>query len=385
MGSVGKGGGAPRTGDRLALSAVAMTSWDSRMQRPVGDIRLQVEEASGSGPGRYRLGERLQVLPYATVHRALRVADRRPVLLWRFGERYSAAAGFLEALQSLAGDDRAIGVPGVAQVLEIGAVEGMRPVVYLVTEDAARGFLVTLLRSGGAPGVLATANTLATALDGLHQRGLVHGDLQPATVAVDGAGRALLVSRAVRMVVARVDPSAGWLELTRGFRPPESRQPLWPDRSTDIYGLAALTYYLLVGRAPEQTGEVVPPSRLRPDLPPRIDQALLRALAREPSSRFGSAREFASALRERPAPRPSPAGSAQRPAAAAAGDRGQEVPTEPGADGQPPGTGLISLTHLDPFELDSRARRRSGLLMLLGMVAVALVLVVLSATGRISP
>jgi hypothetical protein len=353
----------------------------------VGDVRLQVDELSGAAPSRYRLGGRLQVLPYATIHRARRLADGEPVLVWKFQERYSRAAGFLEALESLAGDDRAIGVPGVARVLEIGAVDGPSPLVFLVTQDAARGFLVGLLQSGGAPGVLATAGALATALDGLHGRGLVHGDVQPATVAVDGAGRPLLVGQAVRMVVARVDPTAGWLELTRDFRPPESRQPLWPDRGTDLYGLAALTYYLLVGRPPDRAGTVTPPSQLRPGLPEPVDRALLQALARDPASRFATAGEFAAALRARGRaaatagpPRTVAAGGGQR-----ASGSGAKASGNRSAPAAAPGTGLITLQPVDPYEMDSKVRRRSGALLLLGLVAVALLLVILSATGRISP
>ena len=362
----------------------------------MGDDRLQVDELRDAAPGRYRLGDRLQSLPYATIHRARRLSDGEPVLLWKFEERYSRAGGFLEALESLAGDDRAIGVPGVARVLEIGAVDGESPLVFLVTQDAPGGFLVGLLRAGGAPGVLATAAALAAAIDGLHGRGLVHGDVQPATVAVDGAGRALLVGQAVRMVVARVDPGAEWLELTRGFRPPEAGQPLWPDRATDLYGLAALTYYLLAGRPPSRAGAVIPPSQLRPGLPDSVDRALLKALARDPTGRFATAGEFAAALRSggsRP-PAPSRASAVPGPAARAGGGRSGAVPTPssgpgPGAaravPAEPPGTSLIALKPLDPYEMDSTARRRSGALLLLGLAAVALLLVVLSATGRISP
>lgn len=359
----------------------------------VGDDRLQVDEVSGAALSRYRVGTRLQSLPYATIHRAQRLADGEPVLVWKFGERYSRAAGFLEALQSLAGDDRAVGVPGVATVLDIGAIGEPSPIVYLVTQDAARGFLVGLLQSGGAPGVLATAGAVASALDGLHLRGLVHGDVQPATIAVDGSGRPLLVGQAVRMVVARVDPRAGWLELTRNFRPPESRQPLWPDRGTDLYGLAALTYYLLVGRPPDGAAELTPPSQLRPGLPQSVDRALLKALDRDPSARFATAGEFVTALRQRAVGPDRKAVARSRPTTTSPTARSEPGSSRPQpAQAQPQvaaqdssGTGLITLTPLDPYEMDSKVRRRSGVLLLLGLVVVALVLVVLSVTGRISP
>lgn len=356
---------------------------------------------TGRSVGRYRVGSRIQALPYASIHRATLVGYDRPLLLWLFGEQYSRAAGFLEALQRLAGDCRAADIPGVIRVLEVAAAEEPDPLVYLATEDAGGGFLVRLLQLGRAPGVVATARSLATAIDGLHERGLVHGDVQPATVAVDGHGRALLVGHSVRTVVARVQPRAGWLERTRDFRPPESRQPLWPTKATDLYGLAALIYYLLVGRPPASGEAVTPPGHLRPGLPRSVDAALVRALASDPASRFATAGEFAEALRPMPS-RSSGGRPPARPrneAVTVPARNPVRVPTPPSVADRPgparppsdrqqasgASTTVISLVPLEPYEMKPRTRRRSGMLLLAGLVAVALILAVLSATGRISP
>ncbi|MHB1500316.1 MAG: serine/threonine protein kinase [Candidatus Dormibacteria bacterium] len=359
---------------------------------------MQVDEKTGRSVGRYRVGSRIQALPYASIHRATVIGHDRHLLLWLFGEQYSQAAGFLEALQRLAGDVRAADIPGVIRVLEVEAVEEPGPLVYLATEDPGGGFLVGLLQSGCAPGVLATARSLAVAIDGLHGRGLVHGDVQPATIAVDGHEDALLVGHSVRTVVARVQPRAGWLELTRDFRPPESRQPLWPTRATDLYGLAAVTYYLLVGRPPASGGAVTPPGQLRPGLPGSVDAALVRALAPDPASRFATAGEFAEALRPvshrssgggRPARPPNEAVpvAARPPGRVPKSPSAAERP-EPAADGRQASgatTTALSLVPLESYEMRPRTRRRSGMLLLAGLVAVALILAVLAATGRISP
>jgi len=393
------------------------------------DRELRVDELTGTSIGRYRVGGRMQVLPYATVHRATVVADERPVLLWSFREPYSQAMGFLEALQRLAGDRRAASVLGIAQVLEIGTQEEPAPLVYLVSEDAGRGFLVSLLQGGRAPGVLATAAALAQAVDGLHSQGLVHGDIQPATVAVDSSGRPILVGHGIRTVVTRVSPQAAWIDMTRGFRPPESQHPLQPPRTADIYGLAALIYYLLVGKPPDGDGHLVPPSSLRPQLPAAVDAAVLRGLSRDPSQRFTTAADFVTALRPPPqrsspsrqspvtvAPTPragqatgaeppapavvrSPAAPAVSPSAAAgptgvpaSGSRyGGRQRMEEDASWVTSGTqavsrpssNLISLVPLEPYEMELEIRRRSGIVLLLALIVLALVLLVLSATGRL--
>jgi serine/threonine protein kinase len=375
---------------------------------------MQVDQLTGNIIGRYRIGGRAEVLPYATIHRAQVLTDGRPVLLWAFASPYCEAAGFLEALQGIAGDRRAAGLPGLASVLEIGTWELPAPIVYLVSEDAGRGFLVGLLQAGRAPGVITTATAVGRALEQLHRRDLVHGDIQPAMVAVDSDGSPMLVGYGVRRVVARVNPSAEWLRMSGGFRPPGTNPTAAGSRADDLYGLAALTYYLLIGRPPAGGAATVPPGQARPQLPAQVDRAVMRALSTDPDSRYSSAEEFLDALRQRPAaPRSSPAqtptsqpapsesqlpsqerGSGRpdhSPAATdaaistgpavstATSDRSGAYPMEP----ESPSRSLISLVPLEPYEMAPELRRRSGIVLLAALVVLALVLLVLSITGRL--
>ncbi|MHB1527395.1 MAG: serine/threonine protein kinase [Candidatus Dormibacteria bacterium] len=386
---------------------------------------MRVDELTGTTVSRYRVGGRVQVLPYAAVHRANVMADGRPVLLWSFREPYSGAMGFLEALQQLAGDRRVEGIAGIAPALEIGAQEAPFPIAYLVSEDAPRGFLVSLLQTGRAPGVIATASALARGLDNLHAQGLVHGDVQPATVAVDAGNHPVLVGYGIRTVVRRVTPQAAWIDMTRGFRPPEAGSGPMPTRADDLYGLAALIYYLLVGRPPATDQTPEPPSRLRPQLPPTVDRAILRALSRDPRERFSSGSELVAALKGTPTPAvgagpaaatapgaatsaaptprpptpPPPATALPNPVESAPGatqpspaDRSLPI-TPPAAEpvwsaqasgglGRSAST-MISMVPLEPYEMEPEIRRRSGIVLLLALIVVALLLLVLAASGRL--
>lgn len=307
---------------------------------------MRVDELTGAAIGRYRVGGRLQVLPYASIHRGTVLGDGRPVLVWTFREPYATAAGFLEALQQLAGDRRAAQVPGLLPVLEIGVQDLRAPLVYLVTADAGGGFLVSLLQAGRAPGVFAITGPLARTVDQLHALGMVHGDVQPATVALAGRGP-VLAGHAIRTVVSRVTPEAAWVDVTRSFRPPEAPSSAEPVRASDLWGLGALVYYLLVGRPPATDGPLEPPSRLRPNLPGRVDGAVMRALAPDPYQRFASGAEFYAALRGQPAPAQSlprtggaraPGSWAQPPPAGAAAHRGGATVGAAGGTSAPPAT-----------------------------------------------
>jgi serine/threonine-protein kinase len=397
---------------------------------------LRVDELTGANVGRYRIGGRLQVLPYASIHRATVLVSGQSVLVWTFREPYATAAGFLETLQHLAGDGRADRVPGLLHVLEIGVQELRSPLVYLATDNAPGGFLVSLLQAGRAPGVFAVAGPLAQTVDRLHSLGLVHGDVQPATVAMSTQGP-VLTGHSIRAVVSRVTPQASWVDITRAFRPPEAPSSAEPCLAGDLWGLAALVYYLLVGRPPGVDGQIESPSRLRPQIPSRVDRAMIRALATDPAERFQSGMEFYAALRGLPygevssaapppvrwGPAPAPAVPASAPAEPSPPEAPQEVPEaagpEPEERAQPvshaprgwplePGTTPASIraeslpyphegdqtgatptgagTHLitlEPYGLEPKVRRRGGLVLLSLLMVAVVVVAVLLIVGRI--
>jgi len=274
--------------------------------------------AAGDRVGPYRITEPLQVFPYATVHRAQRESDDRTVLLWRFQDPYATAAGFVEALEQLAGDSRTRSVPGLVTVEEVGTVQETEPLAFVVTGDAPGGFLVPALEERRAPGVFATAIALGAILDATHQLGLVHGDVQPRTVVLDASGRPALIGLAIRTVVARVSPDADRSPSAAAFRPPERPLDTEADAAADRYGLAALVFYLLCGHSPTEGDELVPPSRWRAGVPARVDEVVMRALSRRPADRFPTASLFTAALTGSAVPAPAPAPAAPGPGGDAA-------------------------------------------------------------------
>jgi serine/threonine-protein kinase len=81
-----------------------------------------------------------------------------------------------------------------------------------------------------------------------------------------------------------------------------------PDARADLYGLGAVAYYLLTGRAPfagptamaviiaVARDPVEPPSRHRPGLPPDLERVVLRCLAKSPADRYPDADALGRAL-----------------------------------------------------------------------------------------
>ena len=155
---------------------------------------------------------------------------------------------------------------------------------------------------------------LAGALDAVHSvAGLVHRDVKPANVLlrqVAGNEHAYLTDFGVAKPSDKSDhlTQTGWVVGTAGYLSPEQIRGHEPGPRSDLYALGCLFFEALTGQPPF-TGENdmalrwahandprPPASAVLPGLGDRYDRFLAVALAVDPEQRFGSGREFASAL-----------------------------------------------------------------------------------------
>jgi Protein kinase domain/Leucine Rich repeat len=172
------------------------------------------------------------------------------------------------------------------------------------------------------PTAIGFALQIAKGLEAAHAKGIVHRDLKPGNVLYDAtADQLLLTDFGIARWLDGTASTTGGLKGNPAHMAPEQWDPQFGDVSarTDVYSLGVLLFRMLTG-VPLFTGGVAelmrahcdkPPRRptdVRPDLDPRCDAVCVRALAKEPEKRFGSATEFAAALAALLAPPPSNAG-----------------------------------------------------------------------------
>lgn len=151
---------------------------------------------------------------------------------------------------------------------------------------------------------------LLEALAALHRQGVIHRDIRPKNMIFDKKARSLyLLGLGTSYDSDRLDeddpgdvPSGA-----RAYTAPELLAGGRPDARSDVYAAGVTLYRLLTGKYPygktpvrrgRGGSEFVPPSRYRDDIPPFLEEALMRACALDPAQRFASAEAFAAALEE---------------------------------------------------------------------------------------
>jgi serine/threonine protein kinase len=146
-----------------------------------------------------------------------------------------------------------------------------------------------------------TARQLCRALAHIHGRGVIHRDVAATNILLDARGVARL-GDFDQAISAEEAATAAFIPLApEGIVAPELLSRATPDHRADLYALGAVLYEFLVGALPlagENPTQVVPPSKFRQDVPPRLDTLIVSMLAADRENRPHSAQAVLDELRD---------------------------------------------------------------------------------------
>jgi serine/threonine protein kinase len=271
-----------------------------------------MQDLVGKAWGRFLIIEERGRGGMAVVYRAYDNVLQRTVALKVLLPHLAANAEFTQRFEREAITAANLRHPNIVIIYDVGSHESFQ---YIVMEYLDGPTLhQEIQRIGPLPigRAISILGQLANALDYAHQQGLVHRDVKPANVLVStryARDHITLTDfglvKAAHMAKITTEGSASG---TLKYMSPEQALGEELDGRSDVYSLGVVVYEMLSGEVPfaattpfEVLRELIhrpppPLAPLNPSVNMRMDQAVFRALAKEPAARFTTAGEFATAL-----------------------------------------------------------------------------------------
>jgi len=260
--------------------------------------------------GRYELEELVGEGGMSSVYRAHDTVLERRVAIKILHEHFSRDPEYVERFRREARAIARLSHPNVVTVIDRGEWEGRQFIVF--EHVAGENLKAVIAREGPLPvaRALELACQIARALSFAHELGIVHRDVKPHNVLLDGSGTAKVTDFGIARALDSDDAltATGTVLGTGQYLSPEQANGERGDERSDQYSLGVVTYELLTGEVPysgdnlmavamRHVRDPVPSARaLRPDVPERVDAVIARAMAKRPQDRFGSMDTLAAAL-----------------------------------------------------------------------------------------
>ena len=259
--------------------------------------------------GRYELKETVGTGGMSTVYCAFDTLLERNVALKILHEQYGGDAEYVERFRREARAVAQLSHPNIVTVIDRGEEDGKQFIVFELVDGENLKELVE--RGGPLPvrRVLELGLEVGRALAFAHAQGLIHRDVKPQNVLLNGDGRAKVTDFGiVRSLDAVGQTETGTVLGTSHYIAPEQARGERVDAQTDVYSFGVVLHELLTGEVPytgdnflsvamKHVNDPVPSVLdTRPDAPIRLASLIERCLAKQPADRPASMDEVVAEL-----------------------------------------------------------------------------------------
>jgi serine/threonine protein kinase len=282
------------------------------------------DDLIGARIGHYIIQEPLGQGGMARVYKGYQEHLDRMVAIKVLPSYYAADPNFVNRFKREAQAMARLSHPSIVTVHDAGEQDGR---LYIVMAYMSGGTLKNRMdHQMTLTDALPVVRQIAEALQYAHERSIIHRDVKPVNVLLDGDGRAVLSDFGIAKVMESAEqhltrPGAG--VGTPEYMSPEQCRGSGVGPHSDIYALGVMLYEMLTGRTPFQADNytalahahiyepVPPPTLFNPRISLPVQAVILRSLAKDPAQRYRRATDLAKAL-EHAATESRPVGNASQ-------------------------------------------------------------------------
>ncbi|MBW3540817.1 MAG: protein kinase [Planctomycetes bacterium] len=276
-----------------------------------------VPEIAASAPGvgrsfgRYEILEALGQGAMGAVYKA-RDSQLDRIVALKVPKFAGDGDGLLERFYREARAAAALRHPGICPVHDVGAIDGTHYISMGYIDGRRLSEFIQPQRPLPERQAAAVVRKIALALDEAHRHGVIHRDLKPDNIMLDGRGQPVVMDFGLARRSTGSDVRATQTGQMLGTPAYMSREQVDGDvdrvgPSSDMYSLGVILYELTTGRLPFEgsiasvlaqivMGQPQSPSAHRPELDRRLESICLKMMARDAAARYGSMTAVAEAL-----------------------------------------------------------------------------------------
>ncbi len=259
----------------------------------------------------YRLESLLGQGGMARVYRALDTGLHRYAAVKVIDTPHQQDEGYIARFEREARAIAALDHPHIVTVYRYGRDQNL---LYLAMKYVEGADLHTILTGYEQDGqlmpfaeIVRLLREMGSALDYAHGRGVIHRDVKPSNVMVDGQGRSYITDFGLALL-ADVGTRGEILGSPLYIAPEQAVSSAGAVPQSDLYALGVILYRMVTGQLPfvhddllellmlHMTAVPPAPRTIRPEISSALEAVLLRALAKEPADRFPSGQALADAV-----------------------------------------------------------------------------------------
>lgn len=290
---------------------------------------------------RYRIDKKLGQGGMGAVYKAVDTELQVPVALKLLKQGFIRSSNTLERFKREVVTARKVAHVNVCRLFDIGQFQGVHYVTMEYVEGTTLSQAVRNRSKSDLAGGLPIVAQILSALESIHQAGVVHRDLKPENIMIGNNGRVCIMDFGISLApeMQRMTET-GMLVGTPHYMAPEHMTTGICDQRSDLYSVGVILFEMFTGRRPFEGNTpmnvilahvhtpIPDPAAFAPEIPPALQAIITRALEKSPENRYQTAAQMLAdihgledppattprvATQQQPLPLPKPAPPVEQP------------------------------------------------------------------------